>query len=47
VFLLGGKPHEATVALAEAIERYERKGDLVSAQRARTRLVELRDAATR
>jgi class 3 adenylate cyclase/tetratricopeptide (TPR) repeat protein len=43
VLVLVGKPHEATDALAEAIERYERKGNLVSAQRGRTRLVELQD----
>ena len=33
----------ALEALEQALERYERKGNLVSAQRARERLAELRD----
>jgi chaperonin cofactor prefoldin len=45
VFVLTGKPDEALVALEQALERYERKGNLVSAQRARARLAELRDPA--
>ena len=47
VLLLAGKPDEAAAALEQALERYERKGNLVSAQRAQTRLAELRDAAPR
>ncbi len=47
VLLLAGKPAEATAALEQALERYERKGNRVSAQRAQTRLAELRDAALR
>jgi len=43
VLLLGGRRDEAVAALETAIERYERKGNLVSAQRARARLAELRD----
>ena len=35
VLLLGGKPDEAAAALEQALERYERKGNLVMAQRAR------------
>jgi tetratricopeptide (TPR) repeat protein len=38
VLLLAGKRDEAVTALETAIERYERKGNLVSAQRARARL---------
>jgi tetratricopeptide (TPR) repeat protein len=45
VLLLTGKPDEAAAALEQALERYERKGNLVSAQRAQTRLTELQDAA--
>jgi class 3 adenylate cyclase/tetratricopeptide (TPR) repeat protein len=47
VLLLAGKPDEAAAALEQALERYERKGNLVSAQRAQTRLAELQDAASR
>jgi len=47
VFLLAGKTDEAAAALAQALERYERKGNLVSAGRAQTRLAELRAAAPR
>jgi tetratricopeptide (TPR) repeat protein len=47
VLLLTGKPDEAATALGQALERYERKGNLVSTQRARTRLAELRAAAPR
>jgi tetratricopeptide (TPR) repeat protein len=47
VLLLTGKPDEAAAALQQALERYERKGNRVSAQRAQTRLVELQDAAPR
>ena len=41
VLLLAGKTDEATAALEQALERYERKGNIVSAQRAQTRLAEL------
>jgi class 3 adenylate cyclase/tetratricopeptide (TPR) repeat protein len=44
VLLLAGQRDEAVTALETALERYERKGNLVSAQRARARLAELRDA---
>jgi hypothetical protein len=47
VFHLTGKPDEAAAALAKAHECYERKGNVVSAQRARARLTELRDSASR
>jgi tetratricopeptide (TPR) repeat protein len=47
VLLLAGKPAEAAAALEQALERYERKGNLVSAQRAQTRLAELLDASPR
>jgi tetratricopeptide (TPR) repeat protein len=41
VLLLGGKHADATAALEQALERYERKGNLVSAGRTRARLAEL------
>jgi len=41
VLLLAGQPDEAAAALEQALERYERKGNLVSAGRARERLAEL------
>jgi hypothetical protein len=41
------KPDEAATALEQALERYERKGNLVSTQRAQTRLAELKDRASR
>jgi tetratricopeptide (TPR) repeat protein len=47
VLLLCGERDEAVAALETAVERYERKGNLVSAQRARARLAELRDPAGR
>lgn len=47
VLLLAGKPDEAADALAQALARYERKGNRVSAQRAQTRLTELQEAAPR
>jgi tetratricopeptide (TPR) repeat protein len=40
VLLLAGKPDEATTALRHALDRYERKGHLVLAQRMRERLAE-------
>jgi class 3 adenylate cyclase len=45
VLLLGGEPDEGVAALAHAVERYERKGNLVSARRAQTRLAEIRAEA--
>jgi tetratricopeptide (TPR) repeat protein len=47
VLLLAGNADEAAAALEQALERYERKGNRVSAQRAQTRLAELQDAAPR
>jgi tetratricopeptide (TPR) repeat protein len=47
VSLLAGNPAGATAALEQALARYERKGNLVSAQRTRARLAELGDAALR
>ncbi len=47
VLLLAGKADEAGAALEQALERYERKGNLVSTQRAQTRLAELRATASR
>jgi tetratricopeptide (TPR) repeat protein len=45
VLLLAGPPDDAAAALAEAQARYERKGNVVSAQRAQARLAELHRAA--
>ena len=47
VLMLGGKPDEAHVALEQALDRYERKGNLVSANRTETRLAEIRGARPR
>ena len=47
VLALAGKPDEAAAALEQAVERYERKGNIVSTQRAQTRLAEIRAAAPR
>jgi tetratricopeptide (TPR) repeat protein len=47
VLILTGKPTEAASPLEQALERYERKGNRVSTQRAQTRLAELQDAALR
>ena len=38
VLLLSGKAGEATAALEQALDRYERKGNLVMAERMRDRL---------
>jgi tetratricopeptide (TPR) repeat protein len=46
VLLLGGQRDEAVTSLKTAVERYERKGNLVSARRARTRLAALGDPAS-
>jgi tetratricopeptide (TPR) repeat protein len=45
VLLLTGKPDEAVAALEQAVERYERKGNLVSSRRVQTRLAEIRAEA--
>jgi len=45
VLVCAGKADEATAALERALERYERKGNLVSAEHTRTRLGELRAEA--
>jgi len=47
VLSLAGRPKEATEALERALARYERKGNVVMAQRAQMRLAELQDAAPR
>ena len=38
VLILAGKPAEAAAAFEQALERFERKGNLVSAERTRARL---------
>jgi tetratricopeptide (TPR) repeat protein len=43
VLSLADRPTEAAAALEQALARYERKGNLVSAQRTRARLAELGD----
>jgi len=45
VLLLAGKRDDAAAALQRALEHYERKENLVSAQRAQARLIELHDAS--
>jgi tetratricopeptide (TPR) repeat protein len=47
VLLLAGKPDDAAAGLEQALERYERKGNRVSAQRTQTRLAELQHSAPR
>ena len=47
VLSLAGRPKEAAAALKQALGCYERKGNLVSTQRAKTRLAELAGAAPR
>jgi len=47
VLLLVGKPDEATAALKQALTRYQRKGNLVSAQHTQARIDGLRDTALR
>jgi class 3 adenylate cyclase len=44
VLLLGGIQDDAAAAFEQALVRYERKGNLVSAQRARARLAEVTDS---
>ena len=45
VLSLAGRPKEAAEALEQALERYERKGNLVMAERTRARLAELNATA--
>ena len=45
VLSMAGKPDEAAAALEQALGCYERKGNLVSTQRTRTRLTEVLHAA--
>jgi class 3 adenylate cyclase/tetratricopeptide (TPR) repeat protein len=47
VLILAGKRDDAATALEQARERYERKGNVVSAQRVQARLAELHEAASR
>jgi hypothetical protein len=47
VLSLANRSQEAAEALEQACARYERKGNRVSAQRARSRLAELQDASPR
>ncbi|MFN2470763.1 MAG: AAA family ATPase [Gaiellaceae bacterium] len=47
VLSLADRPKQAAEALEQALARYERKGSVVKAQRAQTRLAELQDAAPR
>ena len=47
VLALAGNPDEATASLEDALARYERKGNLVSARRTQARLAELRGTALR
>ncbi len=46
VLSLAGRAKEAAEALGEAFARYDRKGNLVAAQRTQARRAELQDAAT-
>ena len=41
---MNGRPEEAGSALVAGLELYERKGDLVSAERARSRIEQVRSA---
>jgi class 3 adenylate cyclase/tetratricopeptide (TPR) repeat protein len=45
VLLLGGRPKEAGRALGQALERYQRKGNIVSTRHTRARLAELEESA--
>jgi hypothetical protein len=47
VLLLADRPEEAVGALKQALERYERKGTRVSAERMHIRLAEFQDAIPR
>ena len=45
VLSMAGRPKDAAAALGQALERYERKGNLVATQRTQARLAEFQDAA--
>jgi hypothetical protein len=45
VLALIGRPKPAAAAIRQAMGRYERKGNLVSTQRAQVRLAELQHSA--
>ena len=45
VLSLAGRSKEASEALEQALARYDRKGNLVAAQRTQARRAELQDAA--
>jgi class 3 adenylate cyclase/tetratricopeptide (TPR) repeat protein len=47
VLLLGGRRKEAGAALGQALERYQRKGNIVSTRRTRARLADIEGAASR
>jgi class 3 adenylate cyclase len=47
VLILAGRAEDAVAALEQAYERYERKGNIVSAQRTQARLEKLQEAASR
>ena len=47
VLMLSGKAVEAAAALEQALDRYERKGNLVMARRARARLEAANEATDR
>ena len=47
VLSLAGRPKEAAAALKQGLACYERKGNLVSTKRARTRLAEMQPSAPR
>ena len=46
VLLLAGKPDQAAAALEQALARYERKENVVMAERVRAQLAELRPSET-
>jgi class 3 adenylate cyclase/tetratricopeptide (TPR) repeat protein len=46
VLVLAGKPNDAAAALEQALQRYERKGNVVSLRRTRARLAKLQEAAS-
>jgi Flp pilus assembly protein TadD len=45
VLMLAGEAHEAAAALEQAVERHQRKGNIVAAERSRARLAELQSQA--
>jgi class 3 adenylate cyclase/tetratricopeptide (TPR) repeat protein len=46
VLVLAGKPNDAAAALEQALQRYARKGNVVSLRRTRARLAKLQEAAS-